>query len=55
MFSDELNQDELDKDAANKEMLLDIFYKSKGVLGNVGFSPQYPFLRLWPKHCEPMR
>ena len=30
MSSDELNQDELDNDAANKEMLLEIFYKTKG-------------------------
>ena len=35
MFSDELNQDELDKDAANKEMLLDIFYKSKGNIDDI--------------------
>ena len=30
MISDEINQDEIDKDALNKEILLDIFYKSKG-------------------------
>ena len=35
MFSDELNQAELDKDAANKEMLLDIFYKSKGNIDDI--------------------
>ena len=35
MVSDELNQDELDQDAANKEMLLDIFYKSKGNIDDI--------------------
>lgn len=30
MVSDEINQDEIDNDALNKEILLDIFYKSKG-------------------------
>ena len=35
MVSDELNQDELDNDAANKEMLLDIFYKSKGNIDDI--------------------
>ena len=30
MNSEEINQDELDQDALNKEMLLNIFYSSKG-------------------------
>ena len=30
MNSEEINQDELDQDASNKEMLLEIFYSSKG-------------------------
>ena len=30
MNSEEINQDELDQDASNKEMLLEIFYNSKG-------------------------
>ena len=29
--SDELNQDEIDNDAANQEMLIDIFYKTKKI------------------------
>ena len=35
MVSDEVNQDEIDKDAANKEMLLEIFYKSKGNIDDI--------------------
>ncbi len=35
MVSDELNQDEIDQDAANKEMLLDIFYKSTGNIDDI--------------------
>ncbi|MBC8285327.1 MAG: hypothetical protein H8E32_16045 [Nitrospinae bacterium] len=30
-----MNQDELDQDAANKEMLLDIFYKTKGNIDDI--------------------
>ena len=35
MVSDEVNQDEIEKDAANKEMLLEIFYKSKGNIDDI--------------------
>mgnify|MGYP000994470186 CR=1 FL=1 len=35
MDSEELSQDELDNDAANKEMLLEIFYKTKGNLDDI--------------------
>ena len=31
MSSDEINQDEYAQDAQNKEMLLEIFYKTKGL------------------------
>ena len=33
--SDELNQDEFDQDAANKDMLLEIFYKTKGNIDDI--------------------
>jgi len=35
MSSDELNQDEFDQDAANKDMLLEIFYKTKGNIDDI--------------------
>ena len=35
MSSDEINQDEYDQDANNKEMLLDIFYKTKGNIDDI--------------------
>lgn len=35
MSSDELNQDELDQDELNKEMLLNIFYSSKGSIDDI--------------------
>ena len=35
MDSDEINQDEIDNDAANQEMLIDIFYKTKGNIDNI--------------------
>ncbi len=35
MSSDEINQDEFEQDAANKEMLLDIFYKTKGNIDDI--------------------
>ena len=35
MSTDEINQDELDQDAMNKEMLLDIFYKTKGNIDDI--------------------
>ena len=38
MDSDEINQDEIDNDAANQEMLIDIFYKTKGNIDNINLS-----------------
>ncbi|MEK9628417.1 MAG: hypothetical protein VW455_05305 [Nitrospinota bacterium] len=35
MSSDEMNQDEFDQDAFNKEMLLDIFYNTKGGIDDI--------------------
>ena len=35
MSSDEINQDELAQDAQNKEMLLEIFYKTKGNIDDI--------------------
>jgi Leucine-rich repeat (LRR) protein len=35
MNSEEINHDELDQDAANKEMLLKIFYNSKGSIDEI--------------------
>jgi Leucine-rich repeat (LRR) protein len=35
MSSEELNRDELDQDELNKEMLLDIFYKTKGGIDDI--------------------
>ena len=35
MSSDEINQDELDQDATNQQMLLDIFYKTKGSIDDI--------------------
>jgi len=35
MSSDEINQDEIDQDAMNKEMLLDIFYNTKGNIDDI--------------------
>ena len=35
MDPDEINQDEIDNDAANQEMLIDIFYKTKGNIDNI--------------------
>ena len=38
MDSDEINQDEIDNDAANQEMLIDIFYKTKGNIDNIMYT-----------------
>ena len=35
MSSDEINQDEYAQDAQNKEMLLEIFYKTKGNIDDI--------------------
>lgn len=35
MSSEELNQDDLDQDALNKEMILEIFYKTKGNIDDI--------------------
>tara|TARA_B100000686_G_C16731365_1_gene940888 strand:+ start:375 stop:917 length:543 start_codon:yes stop_codon:yes gene_type:complete len=35
MSSDEINQEEFEEDAANKEMLLEIFYKTKGNIDDI--------------------
>ena len=35
MSSDEINQDELAQDSQNKEMLLEIFYKTKGNIDDI--------------------
>jgi len=35
MGSDELNQDEIDNDAANQKMLIEIFYKTKGNIDDI--------------------
>ena len=35
MSSEELSQDEFNQDANNKEMLLDIFYNSKGSIDDI--------------------